>query len=107
MLTLVEDEAKIEEYFKKYLKGTKVLDWKYENAIREILDLGFQPYEVETDLEKLGGMYKSLIQHMKDEHWGTYSKDDNHKITNIIEHMESLSTAAPIKKTVKRKEISN
>ncbi|ORE01592.1 hypothetical protein BCV72DRAFT_320912 [Rhizopus microsporus var. microsporus] len=103
MLTLVEDEAKIEKCLKKYLQGTKVLDWKYENAIREILDLGFQPYEVETDLKKLGGMYRSLIQHMKDEHWETYSKDENQKITNTIEHMEFLSTAAPIKKLLKEK----
>ncbi|KAG1039235.1 hypothetical protein G6F43_012555 [Rhizopus delemar] len=103
MLTLVEDEAKIEECLKKYLQETKVLDWKYENAIREILDLGFQPYEVETDLKKLGGMYKSLIQHVKDEHWETYSKDENQKITRIIEHMDFLSTAAPIKKLLKEK----
>ncbi|KAG1584197.1 hypothetical protein G6F48_008045 [Rhizopus delemar] len=48
-------------------------------------------------------MYKSLIQHVKDEHWETYSKDENQKITHIIEHMDFLSTAAPIKKLLKEK----
>lgn len=81
---------------KKYLQGTKVLDCKYENAIREILDLGFQSYEVETDLKKLGVMYKSLVQPMKDE---------KEKITNVIEHMELLSLAAPIRKLLMMKSL--
>ncbi|CEP08740.1 hypothetical protein [Parasitella parasitica] len=56
MLTLFEDEAYINKYFKNYLTETKVLDWKYENAVKQILDLGFQPDEVEMDLEKLGAI---------------------------------------------------
>ncbi|KAG1372929.1 hypothetical protein G6F61_010619 [Rhizopus arrhizus] len=103
MLTLFEDEAYINECFKNYLTETKVLDWKYENAVKQILDLGFQPNEVEMDLKKLGAMYKSLVNDMKDEHSATYSEDENQKVTNIIEHMEFLCTAAPIKKLLKEK----
>ncbi|KAG1080537.1 hypothetical protein G6F42_023312 [Rhizopus arrhizus] len=55
------------------------------------------------DLEKLGAMYKSLVNDMKDEHSATYSEDENQKVTNIIEHMEFLCTAAPIKKLLKEK----
>ncbi|KAI7857823.1 hypothetical protein BDC45DRAFT_565730 [Circinella umbellata] len=61
------------------------------------------PDEVEMDLEKLGAKYKSLVNDMKDEHSATYSEDENQKVSNIIEHMEFLCTAAPIKKLLKEK----
>lgn len=48
-------------------------------------------------------MYKSLVNDMKDEHSAAYSEDENQKVTNIIEHMEFLCTAAPIKKLLKEK----
>ena len=92
-----------QEFAKNYLTETKILDWKYENAVKQILDLEFQPNEVEIDLKKLGVIYKSLVNDMKDEHSATFSKDELKKVTNIIENMEFLATAAPIKKLLKEK----
>lgn len=101
MLTLFEDKACIYECFKKYLAETKVIDWKYENTIKQILGLGFQPNDVEMELEKLGSMYKSLVKDIKDEHMATFSEVEKQEVANIIEHMEFLCTAAPIKRLLK------
>ncbi|KAI7904274.1 uncharacterized protein BX663DRAFT_530378 [Cokeromyces recurvatus] len=87
MLSLFKDETYINERFKNCLTETKVLDWKYENAVRQILDLGFQPYDVEMDLKKLGAMYKFLVYDIKHRHLAIYSEAENQKITNIIEHL--------------------
>lgn len=47
ILDLIDDETKMKECFKRYLQGTKVLNWKYENVVGKILDLGFHSHEVD------------------------------------------------------------
>ncbi|KAI7852575.1 hypothetical protein BDC45DRAFT_588020 [Circinella umbellata] len=81
MLNLVKDEIAISKHFTSYLTKTKVSDWKYEDVIK-------QPF----DLSKL-----------KNENSVTYSEAEHRKKASVIEHMEFLCAASPIKKIIREK----
>ncbi|KAL7327543.1 hypothetical protein PS15p_205956 [Mucor circinelloides] len=103
MLNLVEDEITISKHFTTYLTKTKVSDWKYEVVIKQLLDLGFLPTDENNDLQKLGSIFKHIATKLKNEISVTYSEAEHRKMANVIEHMEFLCTASPIRKIRREK----
>ncbi|GAA5816024.1 hypothetical protein MFLAVUS_009546 [Mucor flavus] len=86
-----------------YLTKTKVSDWKYEDVIKQLLDLGFLPTDENNDLQKLGSIYKHIATKLKNENSVTYSEAEHRKMASVIEHMEFLCTASQIKKIIREK----
>lgn len=87
MLTLVEDEITISKHFTSYLTKTEVSDWKYEDVIKQLLDLGFLPTDEDNDLQKLGSIFKHIATKLKNENSVTYSEAGHGKMASVIEHM--------------------
>ncbi|KAI9349399.1 hypothetical protein BD770DRAFT_436717 [Pilaira anomala] len=98
MLNLIEDRVNINSIFENYLTETKVQDWKYERAIFQLVEIGFDCTAETADLQELGSLYKSAIINLKDKDCRVYSNDDKEKITRVTENMDLLSSAHPIKK---------
>lgn len=107
MLTLIEDENTINKHFENYLEETDVLEWKYEHAVKLLLDQGFHSNNETDDLKKLGSMYKSVMTKLSSRNSNLYSEAEHKKIASILENMEFLATAAPIKKILRETKWKN
>lgn len=106
-LNLVEDDITVRQHFTNYLTKTKVSDWKYENVIKQLLDLGFLPTDEENDLQELGSMYKNIVTDLKNNKSSTYSETENRKMASIVEHIEVSCTASPNKKIIRERKWQN
>ncbi|KAI7896190.1 uncharacterized protein EV154DRAFT_541627 [Mucor mucedo] len=89
-LRALEDEITISKHFTSYLTKTKVSDWKYEDVINNLLDLGFLPTDEDNDLQKLGSIFKDIATKLKNENSVTYSEAEHGKMVSVNEHMEYL-----------------
>lgn len=71
--------------------------------IKQLLDLGFLPTDEDNDLQKLGSIYKHIVTKLKNENSATYSEAEHRKMGSVIEHIEFLCTASPVKKIIREK----
>ncbi|KAG2199584.1 hypothetical protein INT47_012184 [Mucor saturninus] len=100
MLTLLEDQTHIQQHFEQYLHSTKVVSWKFEEALKKLFVADFQSTDV-SDLNQLGSIYKSLLERLYSTNRDSYTDSEQFKIRNVIEHMDQICSAGPIKRLFK------
>lgn len=98
-LNLIESEEKIRQIISEYFGQYNILKWKYEDAVKTLIDANFVMRPTEKNLEKLGNIYLDEAKRVLEISNTEFSKREKEKILGLEESMLEISTATPIKKT--------
>ncbi|KAI7898814.1 uncharacterized protein BX663DRAFT_489759 [Cokeromyces recurvatus] len=97
-LSLEEDNKKICEIVDDYLEKHTISEWKYEAALKALVDKGLVIEPTNINLEKLGRIYLKECLNKYQDRITNCNTEDKEKIESLQHSIHKICTSTPIKK---------